>query len=82
MDQLWSKMRNPLGLFSLSILLISRLPNVINKTYHGTGENQFSAEHIGELVSITLCQLVEQLRPKMGNPLATVFFYFINIMSS
>ena len=28
-----------------------------------------SAEHIGVLVSITLCQTMDQLRPKTGNPL-------------
>ena len=28
-----------------------------------------SAEHIGGLVSITLCQIMEQIRPKTENPL-------------
>ena len=35
------------------------------------------------LLGGTLCQLMDQLRPKTGNPLAIFFgLYFINIMSS
>ena len=43
---------------------------MFQKNHHDTGENQFSAEQIVGLVSIKLCQIMEQLRPKTGNPLA------------
>ena len=43
---------------------------MLKKTNHDTGENQLSAEHIGGLVIITLCQIMEHLRPKTGNPLS------------
>ena len=83
MEHLRPKTGNHLGFFLfLYILLISCLPNVSNKTYPGTGENQFSAEQIGGLVSITLCQLMEQVQPKTGNPFVIFSLCFINIMSS
>ena len=69
MDQKRPKTGNPLSIFLfLSILLLSYLTNVSNKTYHDTGENKLAAECIGGLVSITLCLLVYQLRPKMNTP--------------
>ena len=54
----------------ISILLILFIINISNKTYNDIGENQLSAEYIVGLVSITLCQHMDQLRPKTGNPLA------------
>ena len=45
------------------LVLFLSLPNVSNKTYHDTGENQLDAEHIVGLVSITLCHIMEQLQP-------------------
>ena len=51
--------------------------------YHDTGENQVSAEHIGGLVSIALCQILEQLQPETWNPLAMfVLSIFLNLMYS
>ena len=44
MEQLCPKTENILAIF-LSILLILCLPNVSNKLYHGTGEDQLSAKH-------------------------------------
>ena len=43
MDQLCPKTENPLAIFSLYILLILCLPNV-KKIYHGTGEDNLSAQ--------------------------------------
>ena len=60
----------------ISILLISCLPNVSNKTYNETGENQLSAEYTGGMVSITLCQLMDQIHPKTVNPLEFLFSIF------
>ena len=65
MEQIWPKKGVPCQFFwFLSILLISCIPNVSKKTFHDTGQNKLSAEKIEGLISITLCQLVEQLRPK------------------
>ena len=61
------------------ILLILCLPNVLKLTYHDTGENKFSAEIIGGLVSITLCQIMEHIRPKTGNPLEMFVLYILLI---
>ena len=61
--------------FIISILLISCLYNISNKTYDDTCENELSAEHIGGLVSIILYQHIDNL-------LGTFFIlYFISIMS-
>ena len=59
-----------------STLLISNFPNISNKTYNDTGENQLSAEHIGGMVSITICQIILQLKLRMGNPLVIIFYLF------
>ena len=45
MEQLRPKMGNPLAVFVLYVLLILCLPNVPNKIYHGTGEDQLSSQH-------------------------------------
>ena len=45
MDQIRTKTGNLLAIFVMSILLILYLPNVSNKFYHGTKEDQFSAQH-------------------------------------
>ena len=68
MQQLQPKIGNHFVIFCLflSVLLISCLPNVSNKTYHSTIENHLSSEHMALLVSITLCQLVYQIQPKQG----------------
>ena len=70
MEQIHPKTGNPLAFFLISILFISCIINLSNKNYHDTGENQFSTEHIGGLVSITFFQLTNQLQPKTGNTLA------------
>ena len=44
MEKLCPKTGNPLKK-NISILLILCLPNVSNKLYHGTGEDQLSAQH-------------------------------------
>ena len=80
MEHLRPKMGNPLEILFISVLLISYIPNVSKKTYHGTGENQFYVEHIGSLVSITLCQIMEQLRPKMGDPLVIIVLSVLLIL--
>ena len=63
----------------MSILLISCIPNISKKIYHDTEENKLSAEHIGGLVSVELCQIMEQLRPKTGNPLASFVLFILLI---
>ena len=69
---------NPLHFYSfISILIISCLPNVFKKTCHDTVKNQFSAEHIGGLVSIQLCHIMNQLRTKYRNLLAIISLYLI-----
>ena len=63
------------GIFSyIFILVILCLPNVSNETYHDTGENKLSAEQIGGMVSITLFQIVYQIRRKKRNHLAVFVF--------
>ena len=80
MEYLRPKIGNPLAFLVLFILLILCLPNISNKNCHDTGENKFSAEHIGGLVIITLCHLMEQLRPKIGNPLAILVLFILLIL--
>ena len=46
------QMREPLGNLSLYILLVLYLPNVPKKYYHGTGEDQLSAQYKGGMVSV------------------------------
>ena len=53
---------------------------MLKKTYNDTGENQFYAPHIGGLESITLFQIMEQLRPKTGNSLATFVLSILLIL--
>ena len=53
---------------------------MFQKNYHDTGENQFSTEHIGGLLSITFSQLMEQLHPKTGNPLAVFNLSILSIL--
>ena len=53
---------------------------MFKKTYHNTGENKLSADQIGGLVSITLCQLMDQLFTKTGNTLAIFVLYFLLIL--
>ena len=80
MEQLRPKTGNPLSSFLfLSILLRSFIPNVLNKTYHGTGENKLSEEPIVGLASIKLCHLMKELRNKMGNTLAIFVIYIVLI---
>ena len=56
MEQLRILTGNPLSIFNFfCILLISCLPYVSNKNYH-----ELSAIHIGGLMSISLCHLMEQ----------------------
>ena len=43
-------------------------------------KKQFSEEHIGVLVTIKLCQLMEQLRSKTGNPLAVFVISILLIL--
>ena len=62
------------------ILLISFLPNISNKKYHDTGDNQLSTEHIRGLSSISLCQLMELLRPKTCDSLAIFFLSILLIL--
>ena len=81
----WSSNSLKLGIpwhfLFISILLISCLPNVSNRIYHGTGDNQLSEEHIGVLVSIKLFQLMDQLQPQTRHPLAmfvlSIYWYYI-----
>ena len=81
MEQIRPKTGNPLDFFLfISILLISCIINFSNKNYHDTGENQFSTEHIGGLASITFPQIMEQLHPKTGNPLAVFDLYILSIL--
>ena len=49
---------------------------MLKKTYHDTGENQLSAEHIEGRASISLCQHMDQIRPKTGNPMDNFFHTF------
>ena len=44
MDQLWTKIGNPLAIFVISILLILCLSNVSNRLNRGTKEAQLSAQ--------------------------------------
>ena len=44
MEQLLPKTGDPLETFFVSILLILCHPNISNKLYHGTGEDQLSAQ--------------------------------------
>ena len=53
---------------------------MFKKTYHNTGENQVSEEHIGGLVIITLFQFMDQVRSKTGNYLAICVLYFLIIL--
>ena len=53
---------------------------MLKKNYHDTGENPFSAEQIGVLVSITLCHLMDHLWPKTGNPLEIFVLYILLIL--
>ena len=70
------KLGIPWHFLFVSILFISCLPNVSNKNYHNTGENQLSVYHIGVLASITFCQLMEQIWTKSDNPLAIFLYLF------
>ena len=79
MEQIHPKTGNPLAFFLISILFISCIINLSNKNYYDTGENQFSTEQIGGLVSITFFQSVQQLLPKKGNPLETFVLYILLI---
>ena len=54
MDQLRPKIGNPseVCFWFLYILLVLYLPNVPKKYYHGTGEDQLSAQYKGGMVSV------------------------------
>ena len=67
--QLWPKTGNPLSFFTIFFCQY-HVFLMFQKNYHGTVENKIFAEHILVLVSIKFCQLVDQLRTKMENPLA------------
>ena len=60
-------------------LLILYLSNSSKKNYHDKGENEVSAEHIGGLANITLCQMMDNLSKYLGNVCSLCF---INMMSS
>ena len=45
MEQLQPKTGNLFVVFVLSILLLSFIPNALNKFYHDTGGDQLSAQH-------------------------------------
>ena len=47
-------------------LLILYLSNSSNKNYHDKGENKVSAQHMGGLASIILCQMMNQLSESLG----------------
>ena len=70
----------PWHLWFVYILLISRLPNVSNKTYHETGKKKMYAEHTGGLVSTTLCHLIDNIYPKPVNPLAISPLFILLIL--
>ena len=44
MEQLRLKTGNPLAILFISVLLILCHPNVLNKLYHDTGEDQLSSQ--------------------------------------
>ena len=80
MEHIRPKTGNPLEIsfcFSLFFSILC-LTNFSKHSYHDTEEYQLSAQHERVLVSVfgsTKCQLMDQLCPKMGNPL-TIFICF------
>ena len=87
MEQLRLKTGNPLAILVLYILLILCHPNVSNKLYHGTGEDQLSSQQkirTGEYCLEERC-VSSWIRYglKRGIPWYFLFYlYFINITSS
>ena len=86
-DQIRPKTGNPLAMFFLSILLILFHPNISNKLYNGTGEDQLSAQHkirTGECcLGETCVRSWSRYDLKRGIPWHFfVYLYFIQIMSS
>ena len=84
MEKLWTKMGDPLAFFGLFyILFILCLPNILNKSYHVTGEDKMFAQHRGGLVSVYLIEHCtsswSSYGIKWGIPW-NLFFRFLSIL--